>query len=90
VIAALTDKRSALLPEIPTAEEEGFQGLNISAWNAAISKALDNPALKARLDGIGLDVPEPARRTPAYLAQFVATEISRWREPVRAGGVQHN
>jgi len=58
--------------------------------NAAIRKALDNPALKARLEGIGLEVPEPARRTPAYLAQFVAAEINRWREPVRASGVQHN
>jgi tripartite-type tricarboxylate transporter receptor subunit TctC len=107
VIVSLTDRRTPLLPEIPTAEEEGFKGLNISAWNAifmprntpapmaqklnaAISKALDNPALKARLEGIGLEVPEPARRTPAYLAQFVAAEINRWREPVRASGVQHN
>jgi tripartite-type tricarboxylate transporter receptor subunit TctC len=107
VIAALTDRRTPLLPEVATAEEEGFKGLNISAWNAvfmprntppamaqklnaAISKALDNPALKARLEGIGLEVPEPARRTPAYLAQFVAAEINRWREPVRASGVQHN
>ena len=107
VISALSTKRTPLLPETPTADEEGFRGLDISAWNAvfmprntpapmvqklnaAISKALDNPALKARLEDIGLDVPEPARRTPAYLAQFVASEIKRWREPVLASGVQHN
>src|SRR5262245_33206064 len=107
VIVALTDKRSPLLPEIPTAAEEGFKGLDISAWNAvfmprntpawmaqklnaALNKALDNPALQARLEGIGLDVPEPPRRTQAHLAQFVAAEIARWREPVRASGAQHN
>jgi len=107
VISALSSKRTPLLPEIPTADEEGFRGLDISAWNAvfmprntpapmvqrlnaAISKALDNPALKARLEDIGLDVPEAARRTPGYLAQFVAAEIKRWREPVLAGGAQHN
>jgi len=107
VISVLSGKRTALLPEIPTADEEGFRGLDISAWNAvfmprntpaplvqrlnaAINKALDNPALKARLEDIGLDVPAPERRTPAYLAQFVAAEIKRWREPVLASGVQHN
>jgi tripartite-type tricarboxylate transporter receptor subunit TctC len=107
VIAALTDPRSSLLPEVATAAEEGFAGLDISAWNAvfmprhtppalvaklnaAINKALDDPGLKARLAEIGLDVPEPARRTPGYLAQFVAAEIERWRAPVLASGVQHN
>ena len=102
---ALTDKRLPPLPEVPTADEQGFKGLDISAWNAiccrraatpaqvaklnaAVSKALDNPALKPRLEGIGLDVPEPARRTPDYLAKFVADEIVRWREPVLASGVQ--
>jgi tripartite-type tricarboxylate transporter receptor subunit TctC len=58
--------------------------------NAAHNKALDNSTLKARLEGVGLDVPEPARRTQAYLAQFVAAEIARWREPVRASGAHHN
>lgn len=107
VIVSLTNRRSPLMPEIPTAEEEGFAGLDISAWNAvfmprstpaalvqklnaALNQALTNPALKARLEGIGLDVPEPARRTPGYLAEFVAAEIKRWREPVLASGVQHN
>jgi tripartite-type tricarboxylate transporter receptor subunit TctC len=107
VIVSLTNRRSPLLPDVPTAEEEGFKGLDISAWNAvfmprgtppalvqrlnaALNKALDNPALKQRLEGIGLDVPEPARRTPAYLKDFVEAEIKRWRAPVLASGVQHD
>ncbi len=107
VIAALSIKRTRSFPDIPTAEEEGFKGLDVSAWNAiflpksatpqqaaklnaALNKALDNPALKKRLEDIGLEVPAPERRTPAYLAQFVAAEIKRWREPVLASGVQHD
>ena len=107
VISALSIRRTPLLPEVLTADEEGFPGLDISAWNAvfmprntpapmvqklnaAINKALDNPALKARLEDIGLDVPDASRRTPAYLAEFVAAEIKRWRVPVLASGVQHN
>jgi tripartite-type tricarboxylate transporter receptor subunit TctC len=105
VIAALTSKRTPSFPEVATAEEEGFKGLDISAWNAiylpksatpqqvaklnaALNKALDNPALKKRLEDIGLDVPAPERRTPEYLAKFTADEIRRWEAPVKASGVQ--
>lgn len=107
VIAALTGKRTPIFPEVTTAEEEGFKGLDVSAWNAAfmpkdtpapivaklngaLSKALDNPALRARLEAIGLVVPAPERRTPEYLRQFVASEIERWRGPVLASGVRHD
>jgi tripartite-type tricarboxylate transporter receptor subunit TctC len=62
----------------------------VAKLNAAVNKALDNPKLKERLEGIGLEVPAPQRRTPAYLGQFTAAEIKRWAEPVKASGVQHN
>ena len=100
-----SSKRTPSFPEVATAEEEGFKGLDISAWNAiylpksatpqqvaklnaALNKALDNPALKKRLEDIGLDVPAPERRTPEYLAKFTADEIRRWEAPVKASGVQ--
>lgn len=106
VLSALTGKRTPIFPDVPTAEEQGFKGLDISAWNAAfmprdtppahvarlnaaLNKALDNPALNKRLAEIGLEVPVPARRTPEYLRKFVTEEIARWREPVLASGVQH-
>ena len=105
VISALTSTRTPSFPEVPTAEEQGFKGLDISAWNAiympkastpqqvatlnaALNKALENPKLKQRLADIGLDVPEPERRTPAYLGKFTAEEIKRWEAPVKASGVQ--
>jgi tripartite-type tricarboxylate transporter receptor subunit TctC len=107
VLATLNAKRVPTLPDVPTAQEQGFKNLEISAWNAmfmpksatpeqaaklnaAVNKALDNPALKKRLEDIGLEVPVPARRTPQYLREFVAAEIKRWREPVMASGVAHN
>jgi tripartite-type tricarboxylate transporter receptor subunit TctC len=107
VIAALNKQRVPTLPDVPTAEEQGFKGLEISAWNAvfmpksatpqqvaklnaALNKALDNPKLKERLEGIGLEVPAPERRTPEYLGKFVAAEMKRWEGPVKASGVQHN
>jgi tripartite-type tricarboxylate transporter receptor subunit TctC len=103
VIAALTSRRTPSFPDVSTAQEEGFPGLDISAWNAvfmpkqtpahmvqklngALGKALEAAALRKRLEDIGLEVPAPERRTPAYLARFVASEIKRWEAPVRASG----
>ncbi len=105
VIAAMTSRRTASFPDIPTAEEQGFPGLDVSAWNAifmpknsppayvarlnaAIGKALENPALRKRLEDIGLEIPDKERRTPEYLAKYVASEIKRWEAPVKASGVQ--
>ena len=107
VLATLNKQRVPTLPDVPTAEEQGFKDLEISAWNAiympkdtppayvaklnaALNKALSNPALKKRLEDIGLEVPAPERRTPEYLAKFTADEIKRWAVPVHASGVQHN
>jgi tripartite-type tricarboxylate transporter receptor subunit TctC len=104
VIAVLNEKRLPTLPDVATAAEQGFKGLEISAWNAiymprgtppamvaklnaAVNKALDNPVLRTRLEAVGLEVPAPERRTPAYLAQFTAEEIKRWEAPVKASGV---
>jgi hypothetical protein len=32
-------------------------------------------------------VPAAERRTPEYLARFVATELARWAAPIKASGV---
>jgi tripartite-type tricarboxylate transporter receptor subunit TctC len=60
----------------------------VAKLNAAVGKALDNSAVKKRLDDIGLIPPAPARRTPAYLQKYVESEIKKWAEPVKAGGLQ--
>jgi len=60
----------------------------VAKLNGAVSKALDNPALRQRLDAIGLIAAPPARRTPEYLAKFITTEIEKWAKPVKASGLQ--
>ena len=60
----------------------------VAKLNGAVSKALDSPAVKKRLDDIGLLPPLPARRTPDYLQKYVESEIKKWAEPVKAGGLQ--
>lgn len=103
-LANLSPKRAALLPELPTSQEQGLTGFDASTWNmillpkgtpepivrklnAAFSEALDTPATRERLLAIGLDIPTAERRTPAYAAKFVATEIEKYAGPIRASGL---
>ena len=103
-LAALALKRATILPDIPTADEQGLKDFDVSALNAiflpksatpamvaklhtAVSKALDHPALRARLDAIGLLPATPERRSPEYLRKFVEGEIVKWAAPVKASGI---
>jgi tripartite-type tricarboxylate transporter receptor subunit TctC len=103
-IALLSPQRSAVLPNLPTAQEQGLAGFDADAWNAfflprgtpepivrrlakATSDVLDLPWVRERLEGLGLNVPAPERRTPEYLAQLVASELEKWAAPVKASGI---
>jgi tripartite-type tricarboxylate transporter receptor subunit TctC len=99
----MTKDRSPVLPNLPTAIE---QGLDVEAytWNAfflpkgapadvvkklhdATVKAMDNPEIKERLQGLGAMVVAQDRRSPEYLEGFVKSEIEKWAAPIKASGV---
>lgn len=103
-IAVLSKNRSSILPEIPSADEQGLTGFDVPSWyalflpaatpppivqklNRATVAALDVPAIQQRLQQVGGDVIAPERRTPEYLAQFLAAEIKRWEGPIKASGI---
>jgi tripartite-type tricarboxylate transporter receptor subunit TctC len=50
--------------------------------------AMESPATKARMHEIGVTGVAPERRSPEYLARFVADEVQRWEGPIKAGGLQ--
>jgi tripartite-type tricarboxylate transporter receptor subunit TctC len=52
----------------------------------ATSGALDLPWVRERLEGLGLNVPAPERRTPEYLAKLLPSELAKWAGPVKASG----
>ena len=54
----------------------------------AVNETLETPAVKERLEGLGVEIVAPARRTPDYLAAFVKSEIEKWREPILKSGAQ--
>jgi len=55
--------------------------------NKAMSDTLDDPAVRARLEELGLEIVPPERRTPEYLAKYLPAEIERWAKPIRAAGI---
>jgi tripartite-type tricarboxylate transporter receptor subunit TctC len=55
--------------------------------NKAMSDMLDNPALRKRLEELGLEIVPPERRSPEYLAKFLPEEIERWGRIIRAAGI---
>jgi tripartite-type tricarboxylate transporter receptor subunit TctC len=53
----------------------------------ATSEALDSPAVRERLESVGVTVVATERRSPADLATFIPAEIAKWAEPIKASGV---
>ena len=104
-LALLSKQRSPLIPDLPTAQESGVDGYDVTTWtaiflpkgapqeivaklNAATHAAMDAPAIKARMLEIGVAGIAPERRSPEYLAGYVADEIARWEGPIKSAGLQ--
>jgi tripartite-type tricarboxylate transporter receptor subunit TctC len=102
-IAILTKERSPVLPDVPTAIEQGFD-VEAYTWNAfflpkgtpdaivqklnrATVEAMKTPDVRQKLESAGLKFVSDDRTTPQYLAKFVESEIAKWAVPIRASGV---
>ncbi|CEJ09996.1 Bug family tripartite tricarboxylate transporter substrate binding protein [Phreatobacter sp. AB_2022a] len=103
-LATLTATRAAVLPDLPTAQEQGLAGFEAYTWNAFFMhkdtppeiverlrqvtiQAMDTPAVRDRLTGLGAIMAAPERRGGPYLERFVRSEIDKWAAPIRASGV---
>jgi tripartite-type tricarboxylate transporter receptor subunit TctC len=60
----------------------------VDKLNAVTHAAMDTPAIKTRLNDIGVIGTAPERRGPEYLAKYVVEEIARWEGPIKASGLQ--
>jgi len=104
-IATLSRERASILPNLPTAHEQGLKDFDVSTWNAfflpprtpeaivkklneVTSATIDTPAMRQRLEEIGVTPVAPDRRSPEYLAKFIPEEIARWAGPIKAAGIQ--
>lgn len=66
---------------------KGTSDAIVRRLNKALSDTLDTPAVRERLEGLGMGIPPPERRSPEYLARFVASEIDKWTGPIKAAGI---
>jgi tripartite-type tricarboxylate transporter receptor subunit TctC len=93
-IAMLSRARSPVMPDLPTAHEQGLKVFLpkatppeiVGKLNAALSKVMDNPAVSRKLEDLGLYVVAGEERSPAHLAEFVKSEIEKWAAPIRLSG----
>jgi tripartite-type tricarboxylate transporter receptor subunit TctC len=98
-IMVTSARRSAILPDVPTAAEAGLPGYEASTWNAVLAPAATPApvlaalhrlfadailAAEARLAGMGIQT--DAARTPAELDAFLRAEIGRWGPILRPPG----
>jgi tripartite-type tricarboxylate transporter receptor subunit TctC len=59
----------------------------VEKLNRATVAALDTPAVEQRLKHVGGEAVAPERRSPEYLATFLAAEIKKWEGPIKASGI---
>ena len=53
----------------------------------ATSEAMESPGLRDELQTLSAVLVAPERRSSAYLGQFVKTELVKWGDAMKAGGV---
>jgi tripartite-type tricarboxylate transporter receptor subunit TctC len=97
-----TLKRSPLLPDVPTIDQAGVKGYDMSYWFAAYVPANTPPAVVSRLhDLLVAAVASPAAKaffdstgseafttTPEGLAKFQHVESQKWGRVIKAAGIE--
>jgi len=101
-IAVLSDQRAKALPEVPTAAEAGYPGLEFGTWFGLLVPKGTSPAVIAKLNAsVNTILTDPAARgkfeavgleilggPPARLAKQIADEITRHAAIVEAAKIK--
>ena len=100
-----TKTRSPSAPDIPTLDEAGLPGFDLSQWyglwlpkgtpkniiarlNAAVTDALADPMMRARLADLAQEVFPRAQQTPEALGAFQKAEIEKWWPIIKAANIK--
>jgi tripartite-type tricarboxylate transporter receptor subunit TctC len=101
-LAVTDDKRTELMPEVPTMKEAGIEGVEVSLWYGllapaatprAIVEQLSSATARATRDpGIREQLrkqgAEPVGNTAAEFNAYLREELSRWSEVVKVSGAR--
>lgn len=100
-LAVTTAKRSSALPNVPTAQEAGLPGYEVSPWFAVFAPAGTPKPVIDRLQSEltkAMQLPdvkerfasvgaEPIGSTPEELRKYLASETARWTKLIRERGI---
>jgi len=101
-IAVTRLRRSTLLPDLPTVDEAGLKGFDISLWQGIVTPAATPRAIVAKLNGQivqGLAGPvlrnafsvqglDPVGNAPEAFATYIREEADKWAKVVKATGAR--
>jgi len=101
-LAVSGNKRLAAVPALPTVEEAGVKGYDMSYWTAVYLPPGAPAAITQKLNEMMIKVSaapavvayqtttsgEAVTSTPEGLAQFQAAESQKWGQVIRAAGIQ--
>jgi tripartite-type tricarboxylate transporter receptor subunit TctC len=101
-LVAMSAKRFADLPDVPTMAEAGLPDRTMTVWNGVVAPAGTPDAVVTRLNAAindGLRSPEikatlarfgsePLMGSPQDFADFIAAEARKWAEIVKLAGVK--
>ncbi len=101
-IAVASDKRSAVMPDVPTTAEQGFPDVIASGYYGLLAPARTPAAILARLHAVAVESVnktdlrdklirqgyEVHASTPAEYTAYIRKEIERWTPIVKAAGIK--
>jgi tripartite-type tricarboxylate transporter receptor subunit TctC len=101
-LGVASDKRDAVLPDVPTFAEEGYPNTNASNWYALLAPAKTPPAVIAKLNKAvndALNDPQvhdklvktgatPVGGPPESLATFMKAEYDKWGRVVQENNIK--
>jgi len=101
-LAVTSERRSRMLPDVPTLAEAGVPGYQSIAWYGIMAPGATPKEIIARLNremGAVLDQPDikgrleelgspPVHGTPEEFSAFIRAEIAKWGRVVKASGAK--
>lgn len=101
-LAALSAKRLAVFPEVPTSREAGLPEFEVSTWYGPLAPAKTPAEIITRLNGelqkmlqrrdvldrLNNEGVEPLGGTPQQYADHIKNEMARWAKVIKAAGIQ--
>ncbi|MNT20145.1 Tripartite tricarboxylate transporter family receptor [compost metagenome] len=101
-LAVTTSERSKSAPDLPTMQESGFAGFDVSSWFGLLAPAGTPPEVITKLNAAmqkALDTPAVqtsyeklgavgVKTTPAEFGAFIKSEVDGWAPVVKASGAK--